>query len=84
VGGTRVCKNEWEKIREQKFEKALRGVSTVCVSGYLLKKVIEHKVEEEQNTVFIPNGVDTELFKKLARNINTISYSSVDFNTLKA
>ncbi|PSO06396.1 hypothetical protein B9Q04_16255 [Candidatus Marsarchaeota G2 archaeon BE_D] len=66
-GVLEYAKMKWEKIREQKFEKALRGVSTVCVSGYLLKKVIEHKVEEEQNTVFIPNGVDTELFKKTSK-----------------
>jgi len=57
------AKMGWQKIREQRSEDALRGVPTVCVSRYLLKKVVEHRVEEEQNTVYIPNGVDTELFK---------------------
>ncbi|MEM0121652.1 MAG: glycosyltransferase family 4 protein, partial [Thermoprotei archaeon] len=54
----------WEKAREERFEKALKGAPTICVSRYLLSKVLEHGVEAEENTVFIPNGVDTELFNQ--------------------
>ncbi|MGI0085436.1 MAG: glycosyltransferase, partial [Nitrososphaerales archaeon] len=49
--------------REIEKEKELKGSSSICVSRFLLRKMIEYGLESDSNLTHVPNGIDTHLFR---------------------
>ena len=52
-----------QRMREKTRESKLAGVGSMCVSRFVAEGAAQHGVEKAENTVVIPNGVDTSLFK---------------------
>ncbi len=48
--------------REIARAKELKGCRSICVSRFLLDKMIDFGVESEGNLIHVPNGIDTQLF----------------------
>src|SRR5713226_3283033 len=51
------------RMREIRAEKRLKDVRTLCVSGYLERRMLHFRLTEKNLTRVIPNGVDTEIFR---------------------
>jgi glycosyltransferase involved in cell wall biosynthesis len=58
-----------QRRNEIAAEKRLSGTKTVCVSKYLSSVMELHRVESHTNLVFVPNGIDTEVFRPKDREL---------------
>jgi glycosyltransferase involved in cell wall biosynthesis len=53
----------YQRSKERSAEATLSGTTTICVSKYNSAKMIEHKLEVESKIHYIPNGIDTSIFR---------------------
>ena len=56
-----------QKRWEMSAEAELSGTKTVCVSKYNLNKMLEHNLEVEKDLRHVPNGINTSIFRPVAK-----------------
>jgi glycosyltransferase involved in cell wall biosynthesis len=56
-----------QRRREMSYEASLSGTRTICVSQYNLMRMLDHKLEVEENLHHIPNGINTSIFRPVAK-----------------
>jgi glycosyltransferase involved in cell wall biosynthesis len=53
------------KRKEEKNEKFLFGSKCICISCYLLRKMSDNNLEASDSLFWIPNGIQTRLFRPM-------------------